>query len=146
MRADRLPLRRAHYQLGQLISSSGDGSRAFQELSRSVDLAPDNYRAIDLAISWSRRAIPMALPCRLHEAGRVHLDPSTKSSRRIRKSLRPGRLLLRSEQCRRGSAGDAESNRRRPQPIGVLPESGSAATSFQPAGSSRGQFQKSRRP
>jgi tetratricopeptide (TPR) repeat protein len=40
----------AHYQLGETYLKLGDSQRAFQELSRSVDLAPDNYRAhIDLA-------------------------------------------------------------------------------------------------
>src|SRR6202021_3526727 len=40
----------AHYQLGQTYLKLGDSSRAFQELSRTVELAPDNYRAhIDLA-------------------------------------------------------------------------------------------------
>jgi tetratricopeptide (TPR) repeat protein len=40
----------AHYQLGQTYLKLGDNSRAFQELSRTVELAPDNYRAhIDLA-------------------------------------------------------------------------------------------------
>ena len=40
----------AHYQLGETYLKLGDSSRAFQELSRTVDLAPDNYRAhTDLA-------------------------------------------------------------------------------------------------
>src|SRR5271166_266555 len=40
----------AHYQLGETYLKLGDGIRAFQELSRSVDLVPDNYPAhIDLA-------------------------------------------------------------------------------------------------
>jgi tetratricopeptide (TPR) repeat protein len=40
----------AHYQLGQTYLRLGDSQRAFQELSRVVDLAPDNYRArIDMA-------------------------------------------------------------------------------------------------
>jgi tetratricopeptide (TPR) repeat protein len=40
----------AHYQLGQTYLKLGDSSRAFQELSRTVELAPDNYHAhIDLA-------------------------------------------------------------------------------------------------
>src|SRR6202521_4330877 len=40
----------AHYQLGQTYLKLGDSIRAFQELSRTVELAPDNYRAhIDLA-------------------------------------------------------------------------------------------------
>ncbi len=40
----------AHYQLGQTYLKLGDSNRAFQELNRTVDLAPDNYRAhTDLA-------------------------------------------------------------------------------------------------
>ena len=40
----------AHYQLGQTYLKLGDSGHAFQELSRTVELAPDNYRAhIDLA-------------------------------------------------------------------------------------------------
>ena len=40
----------AHYQLGQTYLKMGDRSRAFQELNRTVELAPDNYRAhTDLA-------------------------------------------------------------------------------------------------
>jgi tetratricopeptide (TPR) repeat protein len=40
----------AHYQLGQTYLKLGDSQRAFQELSRCVELSPDNYRAhIDLA-------------------------------------------------------------------------------------------------
>ncbi len=35
----------AHYELGQAYLKLGDSNRAFQELSRAVDLAPDNYRA-----------------------------------------------------------------------------------------------------
>ncbi len=35
----------AHYQLGQTYLKLGDPNRAFQELSRTVELAPDNYRA-----------------------------------------------------------------------------------------------------
>jgi tetratricopeptide (TPR) repeat protein len=40
----------AHYQLGETYLKLGESQRAFQELSRTVELAPDNYRAhIDLA-------------------------------------------------------------------------------------------------
>ena len=35
----------AHYQLGQTYLKLGDTARAFPELSRTVELAPDNYRA-----------------------------------------------------------------------------------------------------
>jgi len=35
----------AHFQLSQTYLKLGDTSRAFQELSRTVELAPDNYRA-----------------------------------------------------------------------------------------------------
>jgi cellulose synthase operon protein C len=36
----------AHYQLSQSYLRMGDGSRAFQELTRTIQLAPDNYRAL----------------------------------------------------------------------------------------------------
>jgi Flp pilus assembly protein TadD len=40
----------AHYQLGQTYLKLGDTNRAFQELTRAVELSPDNYRAhADLA-------------------------------------------------------------------------------------------------
>ena len=40
----------AHYQLGETYLKLHDWNRAFQELSRSVELAPDNYPAqVDLA-------------------------------------------------------------------------------------------------
>lgn len=40
----------AHYQLSQTYLKLGDTNRAFQELTRTVELAPDNYRAhTDLA-------------------------------------------------------------------------------------------------
>lgn len=35
----------AHYQLGETYLKMGDLNRAFQELGRTVELAPDNYRA-----------------------------------------------------------------------------------------------------
>ncbi len=35
----------AHFQLGETYLRLRDGNRAFQELSRAVDLAPDNYEA-----------------------------------------------------------------------------------------------------
>src|SRR5437660_1599008 len=35
----------AHYQLSQTYLKLGDTNRAFQELDRTVELAPDNYRA-----------------------------------------------------------------------------------------------------
>ncbi len=35
----------AHYQLSQAYLKLGDSNRAFQELNRTVELAPDNYRA-----------------------------------------------------------------------------------------------------
>ena len=35
----------AHYQLGQTYLKLSDTNRAFQELNRTVELAPDNYRA-----------------------------------------------------------------------------------------------------
>ena len=40
----------AHFQLGQAYLKLGDSQRAFSELSRTVELAPDNYKAhTDLA-------------------------------------------------------------------------------------------------
>jgi len=40
----------AHYKLSQTYLKLGDSNRAFQELNRTVELAPDNYRAhTDLA-------------------------------------------------------------------------------------------------
>ena len=40
----------AHYKLSQAYLKLGDSNRAFQELTRAVELAPDNYRAhTDLA-------------------------------------------------------------------------------------------------
>jgi cellulose synthase operon protein C len=36
----------AHYKLSQTYLKLGDNNRAFQELSRTVDLAPDNYKAL----------------------------------------------------------------------------------------------------
>jgi len=40
----------AHFQLSQSYLRIGDSQRAFQELTRTVELAPDNYRAhLDLA-------------------------------------------------------------------------------------------------
>jgi len=40
----------AHYKLAQVFLKTGDNTRAFQELSRAVELAPDNYPAhTDLA-------------------------------------------------------------------------------------------------
>jgi len=67
---------RAHYQLGQTYLKLGDGSRAFQELSRSVDLAPDNYRAhIDLANLLVTARNPDGSPnADYMKQARVHLD------------------------------------------------------------------------
>jgi cellulose synthase operon protein C len=65
----------AHYQLSQAYLRLGDGSRAFQELTRTVDLAPDNYRAhTDLANLFSlpgRDGSP--IPDNLKQA-KIHLD------------------------------------------------------------------------
>jgi tetratricopeptide (TPR) repeat protein len=66
----------AHYQLGQTYLKLGDGARAFQELSRVVELAPDNYRAhIDLAnlLVTARNNDGSPNPDYLKQA-RVHLD------------------------------------------------------------------------
>jgi len=65
----------AHYQLSQTFLRLGDGNRAFQELTRTVDLAPDNYRAhTDLANLFSlpsRDGAPIA--DNLKQA-KIHLD------------------------------------------------------------------------
>jgi len=43
----------AHYKLGETYLRLGDGNHAVQELSRTVDIDPDNYAAhIDLANLW----------------------------------------------------------------------------------------------
>src|SRR5579864_2340561 len=43
----------AHFQLSQTYLKLGDTNRAFQELNRTVELAPDNYRAhTDIANLW----------------------------------------------------------------------------------------------
>src|ERR1700732_1778416 len=40
----------AHYELSRCLAKKGDWTRAFQELSRSVQLEPNNFRAqLDLA-------------------------------------------------------------------------------------------------
>jgi len=60
---DRLPLRPCHYQLGKLISSSATVPALFKSFR-----APWTWLLTTIAptstwpISWSRRAIPMALP------------------------------------------------------------------------------------
>jgi len=67
----------AHYKLGETYLKLDDGTHAFQELSRSVDLAPDNYQAhIDLAnllVGVSRSADGSINPDYLKQA-RTHLD------------------------------------------------------------------------
>ena len=66
----------AHFQLGQTYLKLGDSSRAFQELSRTVELAPDNYRAhIDLAnlLVTARNQDGSSNDDYLKQA-RVHLD------------------------------------------------------------------------
>jgi tetratricopeptide (TPR) repeat protein len=67
----------AHYKLGETYLKLGDGARAFQELSRSVELAPDNYHAhIDLAnllVGASRNRDGSVNDDYLKQA-RVHLD------------------------------------------------------------------------
>jgi len=66
----------AHYQLGQTYLKLGDSGHAFQELSRTVELAPDNYRAhIDLAnlLVTARNPDGSSNQDYLRQA-RVHLD------------------------------------------------------------------------
>jgi len=66
----------AHYQLGQTYLKLGDSSRAFQELSRTVELAPDNYRAhIDLANLLVTARNPDGSPNADYvKQARIHLD------------------------------------------------------------------------
>ena len=66
----------AHYQLGQTYLKLGDSSRAFQELSRSVELAPDNYHAhIDLANLLVAARNPDGSPNDDYlKQARIHLD------------------------------------------------------------------------
>ena len=66
----------AHYQLGETYLKQGDASRAFQELSRAVDLAPDNYHAhIDLANLLVAVRNPDGSPNDDYvKQARVHLD------------------------------------------------------------------------
>ncbi len=66
----------AHYQLGQTFLKLGDSSRAFQELNRTVDLVPDNYRAhTDLAnlLTAARNPDGSPMPDALKQA-KTHLD------------------------------------------------------------------------
>ncbi|MGD0163805.1 MAG: tetratricopeptide repeat protein [Candidatus Sulfotelmatobacter sp.] len=66
----------AHYQLGETYLKQGDASRAFQELSRTVDLSPDNYHAhIDLANLLVAVRNPDGSPNDDYlKQARVHLD------------------------------------------------------------------------
>ena len=66
----------AHYQLSQAYLKLGDSNRAFQELNRAVELAPDNYRAhTDLAnlLVTVRNPDGSTVPDTLKQA-KVHLD------------------------------------------------------------------------
>jgi len=77
----------AHYQLGQTYLKLGD-NRAFQELSRVVELAPDNYRArLDLANLLLTAQDPGGSRQDYLKQARTHLDilrekQPQKSSRR----------------------------------------------------------------
>jgi tetratricopeptide (TPR) repeat protein len=66
----------AHYQLGQTYLKLGDSARAFQELSRTVELVPDNYRAhIDLSNLLVTARNPDGSPNEDYlKQARVHLD------------------------------------------------------------------------
>ena len=68
----------AHYKLSQAYLKLGDSNRAFQELSRTVELSPENYRAT------SNRTIPK--PTRL---GPIITLPRTISRQLYRKYNRP---------------------------------------------------------
>src|SRR5215471_12336162 len=66
----------AHFQLSQTYLKLGDTSRAFQELNRTVELAPDNYRAhTDMAnlLVTVRNPDGSVLPDALRQA-KPHLD------------------------------------------------------------------------
>jgi tetratricopeptide (TPR) repeat protein len=66
----------AHYDLSQAYIKLGDTNHAFQELSRTVELAPDNYRAhTDLAnlLDSVRNPDGSAVPDVLKQA-KTHLD------------------------------------------------------------------------
>jgi tetratricopeptide (TPR) repeat protein len=66
----------AHYDLSQAYLKLGDTNHAFQELSRTVELAPDNYRAhTDLAnlLDSVRNPDGSAVPDVLKQA-KTHLD------------------------------------------------------------------------
>jgi tetratricopeptide (TPR) repeat protein len=66
----------AHYQLSQAYLKTGDTNRAFQELSRTVELAPDNYKAqTDLANLLLTVRNPDGTPIQeMLKQARVHLD------------------------------------------------------------------------
>jgi len=66
----------AHYQLGESFLKLGDSIRAFQELSRTVELAPDNYRAhTDLAnLLLGARNPDGSINEDYMKQARVHLD------------------------------------------------------------------------
>ena len=66
----------AHYDLSQAYLKLGDTNRAFQELTRTVELAPDNYRAhTDLAnlLNSVRNPDGSPVPDMLKQA-KIHLD------------------------------------------------------------------------
>jgi len=66
----------AHYQLGQSYLKLRDSTRAFQELNRSVELAPDNYRAhTDLANLLVTVRNPDGTPVQdILKQAKTHLD------------------------------------------------------------------------
>jgi tetratricopeptide (TPR) repeat protein len=67
----------AHYKLAETYLKLDDGTHAFQELSRSVDLAPDNYQArIDLAnlLVGGSRSTDGSINMDYLKQARTHLD------------------------------------------------------------------------
>jgi tetratricopeptide (TPR) repeat protein len=67
----------AHYKLAETYLKLDDGTHAFQELSRSVDLAPDNYQArIDLAnlLVAGSRSTDGSINMDYLKQARTHLD------------------------------------------------------------------------
>jgi cellulose synthase operon protein C len=66
----------AHFQLGETYLKLGDSARAYDELSRAVELAPDNYRAhIDMATLLVSARNPDGSPNEEYlKQAKTHLD------------------------------------------------------------------------
>ena len=81
--------REAHYQLGETYLKLKDYNRAYVELSRAVDLAPDNYPAqVDLA--------DLLISARQPERGAISSGfAAREAARQSRHSLVLGKFLRR---------------------------------------------------